>query len=98
MAATPVEVEMDLDSISSPTLKLYEPGGSSTPVNGSSGDVLTKSVQGLGAWETTVTEALSGLYRAEVVTGSVLLGTGWVYLSDTTTRHFIEETRLARWS
>lgn len=93
MASTPVEVHYNLSGITSPMLEILTPGGSTTPVNGASGDALTLTTQGKHAWEATVTEALAGLYRAVIVSGSTVIADGWVYLADTTTRVYVEDTR-----
>lgn len=100
MAATPFEDHVNLTGIANPIVEILTPGGSTTPVNGWNGsvfvgDALTLTTQGKHAWEATITEALSGLYRYVIMSGTTPIKDGWVYLADDTVRVYGEASRAA---
>ena len=88
MANTILQVQLP-SGLSSPTLSLY-PDGSDIIANGS-GDTLTEQVNRKGLYQTTVTEALSGIYFTKVVVGSSVVATGWVSLKNDTSTYQVTD-------
>lgn len=81
MASTPVEVQGP--SGQTLTLRLYPDDGSDVVANGAGGDTLTEYTNALGLYQTTVDEALTGMYYFRVTTGAgAVVRTGWIYLED----------------
>lgn len=83
-----------LDSLGALTLKLYPVAGGAI-VNGADGDALTESGTTPGLYQSTVTEALSGIYAARVYSGADLLGSYVVDLRDDTGAYNLADPALA---
>jgi len=87
MANTIVQVNHDLEGISSPTLYLFSPGGTAVAAN-TGGDALSQAAERKASWRATVAESLSGIYAYEVRTGSTLVAWGFVNLLDDTATYY----------
>lgn len=91
MASTPVEIQ--LPSGVTATLSLY-PLDSDTLANSGGADTLTEPTNAKGFYTATVTEALSGVYRAKVLVGSTVLATGFVNMADDTSTYRVVDDYL----
>ena len=94
MALTPVRINYDLSGFSSPTLLVLDADAASATVlnNSGAGDAMSLTTQGYNSWSADISEAISGLYRIVIVTGSTPIVDGWAYLADTTDPVWVHDT------
>ncbi len=72
---------------------LYVPNGADASVNGAAGDAIARSTQSDIIGEVLVTEAISGLHRAEVRNGTSIILSGWIDIKNDTTVQWVSSSR-----
>lgn len=91
MASTIVEIQLP-PGTSGATLSLYSLTNDSSLANSGGADALTEETDASGFFRATVTESLTGVYRAKVLSGATVLATGYIDIIDDAGVYRVEDS------